>query len=117
MNSVLLLALLLAPAVLGGVSILFPLPAPRDPYHELHLPRDPPLYPQLHSPPHTAFSCAGRSWGLYADVDAACQAFHLCRQDSLVSSFLCPNGTLFNQQFQVCDQFYNVRCGVPLEDL
>ncbi|KAJ9584391.1 hypothetical protein L9F63_021260, partial [Diploptera punctata] len=89
---------------------------PHDPYHILHLPHDPPLYPTFNSVPHTAFNCEGRDWGLHADTEAYCQAFHLC-QGHLVRSFLCPNGTLFHNQFKVCDQFYNVRCGVPLEDL
>nr|CAD7408795.1 unnamed protein product [Timema cristinae] len=89
---------------------------PHDPYHELHLPHDPPLYPTLDRVPQTGFSCQGREWGLHADTEAYCQAFHLC-QDHLVRSFLCPNATLFNDQFKVCDQFYNVRCGSPFEDL
>jgi hypothetical protein len=46
---------------------------PYDPYHELHLPHDPPLYPTLSRVPHTAFSCEGRDWGLHADTEAYCQ--------------------------------------------
>jgi hypothetical protein len=46
---------------------------PYDPYHELHLPHDPPLYPTLSRVPHTAFSCEGREWGLHADTEAYCQ--------------------------------------------
>jgi hypothetical protein len=46
---------------------------PHDPYHELHLPHEPPLYPTLDRVPHTAFSCEGRDWGLHADTEAYCQ--------------------------------------------
>lgn len=44
------------------------------------------------------------------------QAYHRC-EDKLIASYLCTNGTLFNEQFQVCDQFYNVRCGSSYSDL
>ncbi|KAG7177797.1 putative Chitin binding Peritrophin-A domain-containing protein 29 [Homarus americanus] len=27
-----------------------------------------------------------------------------------MGSFLCPNGTLFNQEYFVCDWWYNVDC-------
>ncbi|XP_012253679.1 U-scoloptoxin(01)-Er1a-like [Athalia rosae] len=91
---------------------------PYDAYHKLHLPvHDPPLYPTYHRVPNTGFTCQGRGDQLWADVAAQCQAYHLCQREQLVSSHLCVNGTLFNQQFQVCDQFYNVRCGSPYEDL
>jgi hypothetical protein len=46
---------------------------PHNPYHELHLPHDPPLYPTLDRVPHTTFSCEGRDWGLHADTEAYCQ--------------------------------------------
>ncbi|CAG0884386.1 unnamed protein product [Cyprideis torosa] len=36
--------------------------------------------------------------------------FHICQLDQRQDSFICPNGTLFNQEFFVCDWAYNVRC-------
>ncbi|CAG9794343.1 unnamed protein product [Diatraea saccharalis] len=84
---------------------------PYDYYHDLHLPHDPPLHPVYSQPPHTEFSCVGRGRGYYAD------AYHFCWRQRLVNTDLCANGTLFNEQFQVCDHFYNVRCGSPFEDL
>ena len=38
--------------------------------------------------------------------------FHICAGESELSvfSFLCPNGTLFNQQYFVCDWWFNVDC-------
>ncbi|XP_031832736.1 U-scoloptoxin(01)-Er1a-like [Nomia melanderi] len=90
---------------------------PYDPYHNLHVPHNPPLYPAYHKVPRTGFSCYGLESQLWADLDSQCQAYHLCHDGHLVSSHLCANGTLFNQQFQVCDQFYNVRCGSPYGDL
>ncbi|CAH1403761.1 unnamed protein product [Nezara viridula] len=89
---------------------------PHDPYHDLHLPHYPPLYPTYAAVPRTGFSCEQREWGYHADEATGCQVFHLC-QGHLVSSHICTNGTLFHPQFKVCDNFYNVRCGVPLEDL
>ena len=54
-----------------------------------------------HSMPDTAFSCSGLvDGGLYADVSAECQMYHMCVDQAGVSnkfSFLCPNGTLFSQ--------------------
>ncbi|XP_076241036.1 U-scoloptoxin(01)-Cw1a-like [Calliopsis andreniformis] len=90
---------------------------PYDLYHNLHLPHDPPLYPTYQRVPRSSFSCDGLENQLWADVSTQCQAYHLCQNGRLISSHLCVNGTLFNQQFQVCDQFYNVRCGSPYGDL
>ena len=47
-------------------------------------------------------------------------AFHICASDGTGGltkySFLCPNGTLFNQQYFVCDWWFNVDCS-KVEDL
>ena len=44
------------------------------------------------------------------------QAFHICADDGndglLKYSFLCPNGTLFHQQYFVCDWWFNVDCSL-----
>lgn len=53
------------------------------------------------------------STGYYADVEARCQVFRVCANTDDSGSgfaFLCPNGTLFNQKFFVCDWYMNVRC-------
>merc|ERR1712106_631318 len=66
------------------------------------------------SPPETSFLCDGFIEGYYADPEAECQAFHICANfgsDDLTKySFLCPNGTLFNQQYFICDWWFNVDC-------
>ncbi|CAB3362030.1 Hypothetical predicted protein [Cloeon dipterum] len=68
-------------------------------------------YPLHHSPPDTGFSCSGRLVGYYADVQAGCQAFHVCNgDDSPPQSFLCPNGTIFNQEVFSCEWWNNVDC-------
>ena len=58
-------------------------------------------YPILAEVPETSFNCDGRTeGGYYADQEADCQPFHVCVNEggSLSKfSFLCPNGTLFNQ--------------------
>ena len=73
---------------------------------------DYPIYPKI---PATSFSCEGRiEGGYYADVEARCQPFHICTADGSGAlspySFLCPNGTLFNQEYFVCEYWFNVDC-------
>lgn len=52
--------------------------------------------------------------GLYADVETQCQGFHLCQKDNgkmtLVSTFVCPHGTVFNQPEGNCDKQEDVDC-------
>lgn len=51
------------------------------------------------------FSCAGRIYGYYADVDNDCQIFHVClpvtypdgREQEFRWSFICPEETTFSQ--------------------
>ena len=38
------------------------------------------------------------------------QVFHMCQPNGNYDSFLCPNGTIFNQQYFICDWWYNVDC-------
>ena len=73
-------------------------------------------YPIFAFPPDTSFLCSGRVQGYYADPEADCQAFHICANlgdgDLTKYSFLCPNGTLFNQQYFICDWWFNVDCSL-----
>ena len=82
----------------------------------------------------TGFSCGDQLYpGYYADVQSNCQvslypnskvclygdkhlivsiqAFYICQADGRQDAFLCPNATIFNQQYFVCDWYYNVDCG------
>merc|ERR1711892_793779 len=73
---------------------------------------DYPIYAEV---PETIFSCEGRvEGGYYADTEAECQPFHVCSADRdgglNKNSFLCPNGTLFNQENFVCEYWFNVDC-------
>lgn len=51
------------------------------------------------------FSCAGRTYGYYADVENDCQIFHVClpvtypdgQERQFRWSFICPEETTFNQ--------------------
>jgi len=79
---------------------------------------DYPIYAEV---PETAFSCDGQvDGGYYADPEAECQAFHICTADGAGGlakySFLCPNGTLFNQNYFICDWWFNFDCATA-EDL
>ena len=61
--------------------------------------------------------------GYYADPEAGCQSFHICIAAAVVSgvagvgavlaphTFLCPNGTVFDEDGFMCDWWFNVRCG------
>ena len=74
-------------------------------------------YPVFDFPPTTSFQCDGRRPGYYADPESDCQAFSICVDDSSFRglykfSFLCPNGTLFNQEYFVCDWWFNVDCSL-----
>ena len=52
--------------------------------------------------------------GYYSDTELQCQAFQICVRDGLGDltkySFLCPNGSLFDQQYFICDFWFNVDC-------
>merc|ERR1711970_1588382 len=72
-------------------------------------------YPIYSEVPETSFTCDGQvEGGYYSDPEAECQAFHICGGGSAGSlikySFLCPNGSLFNQEYFVCDWWFNVDC-------
>ncbi|KAH8030918.1 hypothetical protein HPB51_012386 [Rhipicephalus microplus] len=57
-----------------------------------------------------SFSCADRELGYYADIGNDCKIFHVCNPMVLSDgqlatmqySFVCPNGTLFDQQTFTC---------------
>ncbi|XP_052743782.1 uncharacterized protein LOC112058049 isoform X1 [Bicyclus anynana] len=69
-------------------------------------------YPTLDSIPRTSFTCSGKEPGYYADVETNCQVFRVCTLGSTYGfqSFICPNGTLFNQAVLVCDWWMKVNC-------
>ncbi|KAK5640090.1 hypothetical protein RI129_010901 [Pyrocoelia pectoralis] len=72
-------------------------------------------YPIYHSVPETSFSCHNVPAlpGMYANVETGCQAYHVChdgREGHQGASFLCTNGTVFNQEEFACDWWYNVNC-------
>lgn len=54
--------------------------------------------------------CSSNSmFGMYANLESGCQGYHVChggRKDT----FMCPQGTLFNQELLVCDHWYRVQC-------
>merc|ERR1711935_1035273 len=77
-------------------------------------------YPIFSEVPETAFACDGQvDGGYYADPEAECQVFHICTADGAGGlakySFLCPNGTLFNQNYFVCDWWFNFDCSTAEE--
>jgi len=68
-------------------------------------------YPVYNSVPDTGFSCNQQDYpGIFTDVASDCQAFYMCQPNGESTAFLCPNGTMFNQQYFVCDWWYNLDC-------
>jgi len=68
-------------------------------------------YPVYNTVPDTGFDCADQTFpGFYTDPAAECQSFYMCTPGGDEASFLCPNGTIFNQQYFVCDWWYNIDC-------
>lgn len=66
-------------------------------------------YPILAHVPASDFRC--QQAGYFADEYSGCQVIHICQEDGRkTESFLCPNGTIFNQLFLVCDWWFNVDC-------
>ncbi|XP_071548911.1 uncharacterized protein [Panulirus ornatus] len=73
-------------------------------------------YPQYAAVPLTSFTCDSQQYGgYYADPEAQCQVFHICHNGRKMGSFLCPNRTLFNQEYFVCDWWYNVDCNAATQ--
>ena len=78
---------------------------------------DYPIYAEV---PETGFACDGQvDGGYYADPEAECQVFHICTADGQGGlakySFLCPNGTIFNQNYFICDWWFNFDCATAEE--
>ncbi|CAG0880972.1 unnamed protein product [Darwinula stevensoni] len=72
-------------------------------------------YPTYHQAPETSFNCEKVPVlpGMYANVETGCQAYHICddgRYGPQGATFLCINGTVFNQAAFTCDWWFNVNC-------
>ncbi|XP_063590054.1 titin-like [Penaeus indicus] len=66
-------------------------------------------YPIFGQVPKTSFRCRGRQPGYYADIETRCQVFHICNVRG-GQAFLCPNGTIFDQQHFTCKWWFTVNC-------
>ncbi|XP_042207845.1 U-scoloptoxin(01)-Cw1a-like [Homarus americanus] len=73
-------------------------------------------YPTYSRVPDTSFRCEDQETpGYYADEEAECQVFHICVSEGRrvrQYSFLCPNGTVFSQQYLVCVWWYSFQCAL-----
>jgi len=78
--------------------------------------RRPPNYSLDEMPDiQTSFSCYDKILGgYYSDPETDCQMFHVCVRVAGVGvqdfRFLCPNDTAFDQENQICDDWYNIDC-------
>ncbi|XP_050731329.1 mucin-5AC-like isoform X2 [Eriocheir sinensis] len=67
-------------------------------------------YPILKTIPATAFRCTPAMANMmFADPETSCQVYHVCSGNQKFS-FLCPKGTLFNQDTSVCQWWFTVDC-------
>merc|ERR1712117_518902 len=78
---------------------------------------DYPIYAEV---PESGFTCDGQvDGGYYSDPEAECQVFHICTADGAGGlakySFLCPNGSLFNQNYFICDWWFNFDCSTAAD--
>merc|ERR1711971_452910 len=78
---------------------------------------DYPIYAEV---TESGFTCDGQvDGGYYSDPEAECQVFHICTADGAGGlakySFLCPNGTLFNQNYFICDWWFNFDCSTAAD--
>ncbi|XP_071552189.1 U-scoloptoxin(01)-Cw1a-like [Panulirus ornatus] len=76
----------------------------------------------LTNPLVTSFTCEGRNYGYYADVDNNCEVYHICLPvvdeyggvlRTAQYSFMCNNFTIFSQRSLTCDTRYDA---YPCED-
>ncbi|XP_013773748.1 uncharacterized protein LOC106458753 [Limulus polyphemus] len=56
------------------------------------------------------FDCNTRAVGFYADLEFDCKIFHMCDAYGRRVPYICPNETMFNQEFRICDWSYSVNC-------
>ncbi|XP_063906539.1 mucin-2 isoform X1 [Zophobas morio] len=66
-------------------------------------------FPVLSHIPRTSFNCRDVDSGYYADLETDCQVFHICEENKKIS-FLCPNGTIFQQSELICEWWFKVNC-------
>jgi hypothetical protein len=67
-------------------------------------------YPNYTQVPETSFDCKQQpSFGYFGDPESGYQAFYICQADGRTDAGLCPLGTVFDQQYFVCDWWYNVK--------
>ncbi|KAJ4450019.1 hypothetical protein ANN_01426 [Periplaneta americana] len=76
--------------------------------------RRPPNY-SLDDMPDTNFNCRDKILGgYYADPETDCQMFHVCVKVPGVGvqdfRFLCPNETSFDQENQICANWFDIDC-------
>ncbi|GFG37216.1 hypothetical protein Cfor_11985, partial [Coptotermes formosanus] len=76
--------------------------------------RRPPNY-SLDDMPDTNFNCRDKILGgYYADPETDCQMFHVCVKVPGVGvqdyRFLCPNDTSFDQENQICANWFDIDC-------
>ncbi|XP_076334184.1 uncharacterized protein LOC143238112 [Tachypleus tridentatus] len=75
------------------------------------------------SPVDTQFSCVNKTYGYYADMEAACKVYHICNpyvtqhgQEQIVQyvqySFYCREETIFSQATLNCEPPHQ---GIPCE--
>ena len=101
-------------ATVAALAIMAPLisSAPQSPANALAYTFPADAETLLKSQLKTSFSCDGKAYGYYADVDNNCQVFHICLPieddagaviETAHWSFICGNQTIFDQATHTCN--------------
>jgi hypothetical protein len=99
-------------AVAGLAALALVMSAPQSPANALAYSFPADAETLLKSPLKTGFKCDGQAYGYYADVENACQVFHICLPieddagaviETAHWSFICGNGTIFDQATLTCN--------------
>ena len=101
-------------ATVAALAIMAPLisSAPQSPANALAYTFPADAETLLKSQLKTSFSCDGKAYGYYADVDNNCQVFHICLPieddagaviETAHWSFICGNQTIFDQATLTCN--------------
>ena len=101
---------IILPSIIAAIALMAPIiySAPQSPAYTFPSEAESLLKSQL----KTSFSCEGKAYGYYADVDNNCQVFHICLPieddagaviETAHWSFICGNQTIFDQATLTCN--------------
>ena len=105
---------IILPSIIAAIALMAPIiySAPQSPANAVAYTFPSEADSLLKSQLKTSFSCEGKAYGYYADVDNNCQVFHICLPieddagaviETAHWSFICGNQTIFDQATLTCN--------------